>query len=249
MDEKVQEKKDRLLTALEKGMVMLHLDARRPGVNVPEALSEEAHLRLNLSYRFDPPDLSVGEWGVRSTLSFSGRRFTVAIPWNALFAITSHVTREFWMFPDDLPPELLQNPLGAQSRDEAPPPVTRTRPKLRDVSSDRPDDDTAEVDGPAQRELPRPAAKPQLHPRPEASSPTASRTRLEALSTPDVPSRPEPAQRDEEASAPSTPKGDGAGDGAPDFDAASTSDVPPADSTPRGPQDEPPRRGHLRIVK
>ena len=108
MDPKAPEKKDRLLQALEKGMAMIHLDARRPGVLVPDSLRQECHLRLNLSYRFDPPDLSVGDWGVRSTLSFSGRRFKISVPWSALFAITSHVTREFWMYPDDMPPEVLQ---------------------------------------------------------------------------------------------------------------------------------------------
>jgi stringent starvation protein B len=108
MDNKAGEKKERLLQALDQGMVMIHLDARRPGVLVPVSLRTEAHLRLNLSYRFDPPDLSVGDWGVRSTLSFSGSRFTVAVPWSALFAITSHTTKEFWMYPDDMPEELIQ---------------------------------------------------------------------------------------------------------------------------------------------
>src|SRR5215471_17945360 len=122
MDSKGLEKKDRLLSALERGMAMIHLDARRPGVVVPEVLRSELHLRLNLSYRFDPPDLTVGDWGIRSTLSFSGKRFTVAVPWSALFAITSHVTKEFWMFPDDTPRELLEQasqptrPLNAAER-------------------------------------------------------------------------------------------------------------------------------------
>lgn len=107
-DKKEQEKKDRLLTALDKGMVMIHLDARRPGVLVPKGVAGEAHLRLNLSYRFDPPDLTVGDWGVRSTLSFGGSRFKVAVPWSALFAITSQVSREFWLYPDDMPQELIQ---------------------------------------------------------------------------------------------------------------------------------------------
>ena len=105
MDEKVQEKKERLVTALEHGMVMVHLDARRPGVLVPPHLRQESHLRLNLSYRFDPPDLNVSDWGIRSTLSFSGNRFTVAIPWPALFAVTNHDSKEFWLYPDDLPQE------------------------------------------------------------------------------------------------------------------------------------------------
>lgn len=108
MDSRVDEKKQRLLAALDRGMAMIHLDARRPGVLVPDHLKSELHLLLNLSYRFDPPDLSVGEWGIRSTLTFSGKRFTVAVPWSALYAISSHVTKEFWMFADDMPPELLE---------------------------------------------------------------------------------------------------------------------------------------------
>ena len=110
MDDRASEKKDRLLAALERGLVMVHLDARRPGVLVPAELRCESHLRLHLSYKFVPPDLSVGDWGIRSTLSFSGKRFTVAVPWSALFAVTSKVTHEFWMFPEDMPSELTQVP-------------------------------------------------------------------------------------------------------------------------------------------
>lgn len=102
------EKKQLLLSALEKGMVMVHVDSRRTGVKVPPHLLGQAHLRLNLSFKFDPPDLSVNDWGVRCTLSFGASRFSCAVPWNALFAINSYITQEFWMFPEDLPQELLQ---------------------------------------------------------------------------------------------------------------------------------------------
>jgi stringent starvation protein B len=156
MDKKGPDKKERLLAALDQGMVMIHLDARRPGVSVPTSLRGESHLRLNLSYRFDPPDLSVTEWGVRCTLSFSGSRFTVAVPWSALFAIASHVTKDlFWMYPDDMPPELLQQtmvtskvpmpemaPAPAPAPGSAPAPapaVAEARPRtvLREVSGER----------------------------------------------------------------------------------------------------------------
>jgi stringent starvation protein B len=144
MESKVPEKKERLLSALDQGMVMIHLDARRPGVAVPTHLAGGAHLRLNLSYRFDPPDLTVNEWGVRSTLSFSGSRFTVAVPWNALFAITSHVSREFWLYPEDMPPELLQHPLATPpaarepgSREPTAAGHARPRAVLREVYCDR----------------------------------------------------------------------------------------------------------------
>jgi stringent starvation protein B len=109
MEDRTPEKKQQLLLALERGMVMVHLDARRPGVVVPAEFRTESHLRLNLSYRFEPSDLSVGEWGLRCTLSFSGKRFTVAIPWSAVFALTSHCSQEFWMFPEDMPPELTRS--------------------------------------------------------------------------------------------------------------------------------------------
>ncbi|MCP3138403.1 ClpXP protease specificity-enhancing factor SspB [Pyxidicoccus xibeiensis] len=149
MDEKKGlDKKERLLAALDQGMVMIHLDARRPGVLVPASIKGEAHLRLNLSYRFDPPDLTVGEWGVRCTLSFSGSRFTVAVPWSALFAIASHVTKEFWMYPDDMPPELLQQPASARPQQPVPVvPVAAERPRafLREVPSERSEEPPPEV--------------------------------------------------------------------------------------------------------
>jgi stringent starvation protein B len=133
MDDRTPEKKERLLAALARGKVMVHLDARRAGVRVPPELKTESHLRLNLSYRFDPSDLSVSEAGVHCTLSFSGTRFTVAIPWNAIFAITSQSSgeRDFWMFPEDMPPELTQSAATARPR-----PVlaaSRSGPLLREV--------------------------------------------------------------------------------------------------------------------
>ncbi|MFL5347059.1 MAG: ClpXP protease specificity-enhancing factor SspB [Hyalangium sp.] len=145
MDTKGPDKKERLLEALEQGMVMIHLDARRPGVLVPAHLRSESHLRLNLSYRFDPQDLSVNDWGIRSTLSFSGTRFTIAVPWSALFAIASHVTKElFWMYPDDMPPELVQQtmvtskvPAQEVVAPSAPPVEARPRAVLREVPGEK----------------------------------------------------------------------------------------------------------------
>jgi stringent starvation protein B len=146
MDSKGPDKKELLLSALEQGMVMIHLDARRPGVSVPPHLRNEAHLRLNLSYRFDPPDLSVSDWGVRCTLSFSGTRFTVAVPWSALFAIASHVTKDLaCMYPDDAPPELLQQMMVTSkvptqelaSATPAAPAEARPRAVLREVPGEK----------------------------------------------------------------------------------------------------------------
>jgi stringent starvation protein B len=141
-DRKLKEKKDRVLEALEQGMTQIHLDARRPGVLVPEKFRAEHHLVLNISYRFDPPDLSVSEWGVRQTLSFGGSRFTIAVPWSALYAVASLATREFWMFPDDLPQELAE---AATEKAKLPPPMDLeerpTRAVLREVVLEKKADD------------------------------------------------------------------------------------------------------------
>jgi stringent starvation protein B len=154
MDDRASEKKDRLLAALERGLVMVHLDARRPGVLVPPDLRCESHLRLHLSYRFVPPDLSVGEWGIRSTLSFSGKRFTVAIPWSALFGITSKVTHEWWMFPEDMPTELTQIPPPTLRAAAAVRPPLEVRPvALREVDGERKSGDAE--DGEAPRDRPK----------------------------------------------------------------------------------------------
>jgi stringent starvation protein B len=141
MDKKDPDKKAQLLAALDKGMVMIHLDARRPGVLVPPSLRGEMNLSLNLSYRFDPPDLTVGDWGVRCTLSFSGSRFKVAVPWSALFAIRSHVTKECWSYAEDMPAELIQQmmvttkvpPLEPVVAEKPGAPVERPRALLREV--------------------------------------------------------------------------------------------------------------------
>src|SRR6516225_779969 len=126
MEDHASEKKERLLAALDSGMVMVHLDARRPGVGVPAHLARMAHLHLNLSYNFPGRDLTVDGWGIRSTLSFSGQKFRVSIPWTALFGICSHVSHEEWLFPDDLPAELAGMPI--------PVPPIRRRAGLRAVA-------------------------------------------------------------------------------------------------------------------
>ncbi|MBK7861510.1 MAG: stringent starvation protein B [Archangiaceae bacterium] len=116
---------------------MIHLDARRPGVLVPEHLRKEAQLVLNLSYKFSPPDLTVSEWGVRQTLTFGGAPFTVAVPWSALYAIASHTTKEFYLYPDDMPPDLLANQTQKLAL-EAPPEAGSVKAVLREVVMDQP---------------------------------------------------------------------------------------------------------------
>ncbi|MDR0965463.1 MAG: hypothetical protein LBM75_02980 [Myxococcales bacterium] len=101
------EKRAILESFLEHGPAMLHLDARQPGVRVPPWLQGDLQLRLSISPRFDPPDLLVDEWGVRQTLSFQGRRFPVALPWNALFGL-GDARGELRLFPASIPFEIFE---------------------------------------------------------------------------------------------------------------------------------------------
>ena len=154
-DTRAGEKRQRLIAALDRGLTQIHLDARRPGVLVPERYRTDHHLVLNLSYRFDPPDLAVSDWGVRQTLSFGGQRFTIAAPWSSVYAVASLVTREFWMFPDDMPDELADaagekvTDADIKGRSTIPagsPPRPAPRAVLREVVVEPPDGDDGEED-------------------------------------------------------------------------------------------------------
>ena len=154
--DRTKEKKLHLEEALERGVSMIHLDARRPGVVVPKNLKVDHHLRLNLSWRYNPPDLTLSEWGVRETLSFGGTPWQIAVPWSAIFAITGSDEQQAWLFPEDVPPEmleaaaqsfgldpeqtgrLLEEATQARSADAAPPAPLRQGFKPRVVDEEEP---------------------------------------------------------------------------------------------------------------
>lgn len=133
MTARIPGKKQVLLAFLERGVAMIHLDARRPGVEVPEQHRGEAHLRLNLSYRYRIPDFEIGDRGVQATLSFGGRSFLCVLPWEAVFGITSQANGDGQVWPEDLPVEVVR----ASDPPNAPPPEQR-RPPLAAVESDAP---------------------------------------------------------------------------------------------------------------
>jgi len=128
-------KKETLLGFLSRGVAMIHLDARRPGVIVPPQYTGDAHLRLNLSYRYSIPDLDISEERVQATLSFGGRPFRCILPWASVFGITSHGTGDGQVWPEDLPVEVVHS-----MNTPAPPhdvakeqPTARQRPALSAV--------------------------------------------------------------------------------------------------------------------
>ena len=143
-------KKETLLACLGRGVAMIHLDARRGGVAVPEQHAGDPHLRLNLSLLYGIPDLLVDDEKVQATLSFRGRPFQCKLPWSAVFGITSDATGDGQVWPEDLPGEVisqLERPEAAEpeapvGEGEPPPDVggTKTRPvrKRREPARKRP---------------------------------------------------------------------------------------------------------------
>lgn len=99
---------------LEGGMVMVHLDARLPGVSVPPEFVAEPHLRLNLSYRFRPCDLLLGEEGVQVTLTFSGVPWACHLPYESIFGMTCHASGESLVWLEDVPEEVLDFLVGPE---------------------------------------------------------------------------------------------------------------------------------------
>ena len=131
-------KRETLLAFLERGIAMLHIDTRRDGVEVPSQHAGDPHLRLNLSYRYGIPDLIIDETHVQATLSFGGRPFRCELPWTAVFGITSQVSGDGQVWPEDLPPEVMSSLASEQRRAEKPAPAKKSsRPTLVAVAGDR----------------------------------------------------------------------------------------------------------------
>ena len=110
-------KKETIETLLEKGMVMITLDARHEEASLPEYLTSEPQLVLNISTRFNLP-LDITDWGVHATLTFRGSAFNCEIPWNAIYIMVSHETREPFLFPDDIPVEVVAETIRREREEE-----------------------------------------------------------------------------------------------------------------------------------
>jgi len=155
MAPRIPSKKQTLLQYLQRGVTMVHVDARRPGVVVPPQYAGDAHLRLNLSYRYSIPDFEIDEGRVQATLSFSGTPFQCILPWPSIFGITSHAG-DGQVWPEDLPTEVMKT-LG---RSERQPPPRAERPGLVAVpreakAGDRPSAETSHDGGPSAEQSPR----------------------------------------------------------------------------------------------
>ena len=103
---------------VEQGMVMVVMDTRREGVQVPPRFADDFQLRLNFSHKFYIDDFEYDEYGVRASLSFNKVPYYCDIPWLAIYALNSQAVEQGVMWPDDVPTELQDMVEEIQSEQE-----------------------------------------------------------------------------------------------------------------------------------
>lgn len=157
-----KEKREALQSLIERGLTMIHVDARQPGVTVPRDHRGDFHLRLNLSYRFRYGDLEVSDWGVRATLTFGGHPAPCRVPWSAIWAMTRHEEEVGWVWPLDMPPEIASQ-LGEATVNLERQATSTDIPDTARILA--PDPKPAPVLAPAPAPDPDPADEPDTHPR------------------------------------------------------------------------------------
>ena len=87
--------------------VLLHLDARREGVDVPVAFRTNHSLTLKVSGLFQGPT-TWNQQSVVALLKFNGEYFRCVIPWAAIWGMTS-AESEQKIWPEDLPTEVVRD--------------------------------------------------------------------------------------------------------------------------------------------
>ncbi len=121
----METKKNIFLGFMRTSSAYLQIDARAEGVQLPDYLMGERSVVLQLGYNMSVPilDLVVDDAGIRATLSFRRQPFACVVPWRAIYGISDGKERA--VFPEDAPPDLLDERPGGETRT---PPAVPTTP-------------------------------------------------------------------------------------------------------------------------
>lgn len=103
-------KHDVVCELLERGPVLVHVDARSEGVSVPQHLREDAKLVLRFGYGLTPAihDLEIDDDALCGTLTFNGVPHHCVLPWSAVYAVVSEADQQGMVWPQDVPAVVLQ---------------------------------------------------------------------------------------------------------------------------------------------
>lgn len=120
---------------LAKGPILVHLDARKPGVAVPLRFASDAKLVLRFGYHLSPPisDLVIDDVGIAGTLVFAGVPFGCVLPWTAIFALIQDGESRGMVWPEDAPADVAvadraDHDDGDTDPEPEPPPPRSKRP-------------------------------------------------------------------------------------------------------------------------
>jgi len=117
--------------------VYVHLDPRVDGVVVPEWLSHQPQLvlQIGLDMPIPIPDLRVDDDGLYGTLSFQRSPFTCVVRWDGVFALVGEDGRGM-VWPEDLPEELAAEVEREAGRE--PPPAPTAEASLEEARERKP---------------------------------------------------------------------------------------------------------------
>jgi len=103
------DKKKTLESLLQRGPVLVHVDARRAEVAVPARFRADPSLVLRFGYSLNPAivDLGVDEVGISGTLTFGGTPFHCVLPWTAVYAAMVEGEQRGTVWPEDVPEDVL----------------------------------------------------------------------------------------------------------------------------------------------
>ncbi len=144
-----RKKRTALIELLEGGIVMVHLDARYEGVDVPEHLKESPALALNLSHAFRLDVFELGPYAVTASLSFGDSRYACVLPWGSIFAMTRHSDDERRVLVESMPPELIKQLVAHVDADKG----------ETDGEPTHPDPDKNEVESASPKQASRPVLR------------------------------------------------------------------------------------------
>ncbi len=116
---------------LDRGPVLVHLDARHDGVDVPSHLGSNARLVLRFGYGLTPAitDLTVDDTGIGGTLTFGGVPHHCVIPWPAMYAAMVEGEERGTVWPEDVPGDVLLASGDEPAEDPTPAPAAEPRPR------------------------------------------------------------------------------------------------------------------------
>ena len=168
-------KQEAFLAFLKDGWVTVYIDARRPGVAVPDHLRTETRLVLQYGLNMPVPveDLEVTDDGVKATLSFSRTPWQTMIPWSAIYVIACTDGRGV-LFQEDVPAELMSSFVGGEEAlegeeaEEAPPALRKPVAAVAAVAK------ADEFDTTHASEQPQPPARARLKSVPMSDAPATS---------------------------------------------------------------------------